>query len=39
MSDKDLRDTMGETARENIQRFSTEEIVGRWESLFTLVER
>lgn len=39
MSDKDLRDTMGETARENIQRFSTEEIVGRWESLFALVER
>ncbi|MFE1171680.1 glycosyltransferase [Streptomyces sp. NPDC058773] len=39
MSDKELRDTMGETARENIQRFSTEEIVGRWESLFALVER
>ncbi|GLW17751.1 hypothetical protein Stsp01_44940 [Streptomyces sp. NBRC 13847] len=39
MSDKDLRDTMGEAARENIQRFSTEEIVGRWESLFALVER
>ncbi|GAA5614476.1 glycosyltransferase family 4 protein [Streptomyces platensis] len=39
MSDKELRDTMGEAARENIQRFSTEEIVGRWESLFALVER
>lgn len=39
MSDKDLRDTMGEAARENIQRFSTDEIVGRWENLFTLVER
>ncbi|WP_328732417.1 glycosyltransferase [Streptomyces caniferus] len=39
MSDKTLRDTMGETARENIQRFSTEEIVSRWESLFALVER
>ncbi|MER6840621.1 glycosyltransferase [Streptomyces platensis] len=39
MSDKALRDTMGEAARENIQRFSTEEIVGRWESLFALVER
>ncbi|MFG2531945.1 glycosyltransferase [Streptomyces sp. NPDC048516] len=39
MSDKDLRDTMGEAARENIQRFSTDEVVGRWEALFTLVER
>ncbi|MFI0710597.1 glycosyltransferase [Streptomyces inhibens] len=39
MSDKDLRDAMGEAARENIQRFSTDEIVGRWESLFALVER
>ncbi|WP_328386444.1 glycosyltransferase [Streptomyces sp. NBC_00400] len=39
MSDRDLRDTMGEAARENIQRFSTDEIVGRWENLFTLVER
>ncbi|WP_406476917.1 glycosyltransferase [Streptomyces platensis] len=39
MSDKELRDTMGEAARKNIQRFSTEEIVGRWESLFALVER
>ncbi|MFF8790498.1 glycosyltransferase [Streptomyces sp. NPDC015125] len=39
MSDKDLRDTMGEAGRENIQRFSTDEIVGRWENLFTLVER
>ncbi|MEU8683830.1 glycosyltransferase [Streptomyces sp. NPDC048611] len=39
MSDKELRDTMGEAARENIQRFSTEEIAGRWESLFALVER
>ncbi|MGX1758712.1 glycosyltransferase [Streptomyces lydicus] len=39
MSDKDLRDTMGEAGRENIQRFSTEEIVGRWENLFALVER
>ncbi|TJZ42508.1 glycosyltransferase family 4 protein [Streptomyces piniterrae] len=39
ISDKELRDTMGEAARENIQRFSTEEIVGRWEDLFALVER
>ncbi|GGX01429.1 glycosyltransferase [Streptomyces noursei] len=39
MSDQELRDRMGETARENIQRFSTDEIVGRWEALFALVER
>ncbi|MEV0374083.1 glycosyltransferase [Streptomyces sp. NPDC050636] len=39
ISDKELRDTMGEAARENIQRFSTDEIVGRWEGLFDLVER
>ncbi|UQA95043.1 glycosyltransferase [Streptomyces halobius] len=39
ISDKDLRDTMGEAARENIQRFSTEEIVARWEGLFALMER
>ncbi|WP_043264646.1 glycosyltransferase [Streptomyces sp. CT34] len=39
MSDKELRDRMGEAARENIQRFSTDEIVARWEALFALVER
>ncbi|WP_367431755.1 glycosyltransferase family 4 protein [Streptomyces celluloflavus] len=39
MSDKGLRDTMGQAARENIQRFSTDEIVGRWEGLFALVDR
>ncbi|MFE3651638.1 MULTISPECIES: glycosyltransferase [unclassified Streptomyces] len=39
MSDKELRDRMGATARENIQRFSTDEIVARWEALFALVER
>ncbi|MFH8567371.1 glycosyltransferase [Streptomyces sp. NPDC017993] len=38
MSDKALRDRMGEAARENIQRFSTEEIVTRWEALFALLE-
>lgn len=39
MSDEELRDRMGELARENIQRFSTDEIVARWEALFALVER
>ncbi|MFE6687030.1 glycosyltransferase [Streptomyces sp. NPDC057743] len=39
MSDQELRDRMGVAARENIQRFSTDEIVGRWEGLFALIER
>ncbi|MFI2430341.1 glycosyltransferase family 4 protein [Streptomyces sp. NPDC018693] len=38
MSDKTLRDQMGETARENIQRYSTDKITSRWESLFALLE-
>lgn len=39
MSDKELRDTMGEAARANIQRYTTEEIVRRWEELFAFLER
>ncbi|WP_221359289.1 glycosyltransferase [Streptomyces beigongshangae] len=39
MSDKELRDTMGEAARANIQRYTAEEIVKRWEDLFTFLER
>ncbi|MFD7813098.1 glycosyltransferase [Streptomyces sp. NPDC059785] len=39
MSDKALRDAMGEAARTNIQRFTTEEIVRRWEGLFAFLER
>ncbi|MEU9182978.1 glycosyltransferase [Streptomyces sp. NPDC048484] len=39
MSDKALRDRMGEQARTNIQRYSTTEIVKRWEDLFTLLMR
>ncbi|MCX4609239.1 MULTISPECIES: glycosyltransferase [Streptomyces] len=39
MSDKDLRDRMGEAARVNIQRYTTDEIVRRWEDLFTFLER
>lgn len=37
LADKELRDGMGEAARENIQRYSTERIVSRWEGLFTLL--
>ncbi|MGI5449721.1 glycosyltransferase [Streptomyces sp. CA-243310] len=39
MSDRELRDRMGEQAREDIQRYSTEEISRRWEDLFTLLHR
>jgi hypothetical protein len=39
MSDKDLRDRMGEAARVNIQRYTTDEVVRRWEDLFTFLER
>ncbi|UGY91730.1 glycosyltransferase [Streptomyces gobiensis] len=39
MSDKELRDRMGETARENVRRYSTERIIQRWEELFRFLER
>ncbi|MGW7418071.1 glycosyltransferase [Streptomyces sp. NPDC054863] len=39
MSDKDLRDSMGEAGRTNIQRFSTDRITRRWEDLFAFLER
>ncbi|RII19861.1 putative poly(glycerol-phosphate) alpha-glucosyltransferase [Streptomyces sp. YIM 130001] len=39
MSDKALRDRMGDAARGNIQRYSTDEIVRRWEGLFAFLER
>ncbi|MET9379161.1 glycosyltransferase family 4 protein [Streptomyces sp. NPDC003035] len=39
ISDKELRDRMGEQARTDIQRYSTDEIVARWENLFTLLDR
>ncbi|MFD0143256.1 MULTISPECIES: glycosyltransferase [unclassified Streptomyces] len=39
ISDKELRDRMGERARVDIQRFSTDEIVARWEYLFALLDR
>ncbi|MFB7243400.1 glycosyltransferase family 4 protein [Streptomyces populi] len=39
MSDKALRDSMGEAARANVQRFTTDEVVRRWEELFAFLER
>ncbi|MDH2391226.1 glycosyltransferase [Streptomyces sp. HNM0663] len=39
MSDQELRDQMGELARKNIQRYTTDEIVRRWEELFAFLER
>ncbi|MFM9367050.1 glycosyltransferase [Streptomyces sp. Da 82-17] len=39
MSDKELRDKMGDLARQNIQRYTTDEIVRRWEELFAFLER
>ncbi|MFD7325706.1 glycosyltransferase [Streptomyces sp. NPDC059875] len=39
ISDQELRDRMGERARVDIQRYSTDEIVARWENLFTLLDR
>ncbi|MFG2496606.1 glycosyltransferase [Streptomyces sp. NPDC048441] len=34
-----LRDAMGERARVNVQRFSEERVLERWEGLFELLER
>ncbi|CAM5337246.1 Glycosyltransferase family 4 protein OS=Streptomyces rimosus subsp. rimosus (strain ATCC / DSM 40260 / JCM 4667 / NRRL 2234) OX=1265868 GN=SRIM_015635 PE=4 SV=1 [Streptomyces rimosus subsp. rimosus] len=39
ISDKELRDRLGTAARENVQRYSTDRIVKRWEDLFALLER
>lgn len=39
ISDQELRDRMGDRARVDIQRYSTDEIVARWENLFTLLDR
>lgn len=39
MGDKELRDTMGERARRSVARYSSEEIVRRWEELFAFLER
>ncbi|MFJ9035463.1 glycosyltransferase [Streptomyces sp. NPDC102406] len=34
-----LRDTLGERARVNVQRFSEERVLERWEEMFALLER
>ncbi|MEU8352980.1 glycosyltransferase [Streptomyces sp. NPDC048845] len=39
MSDRALRDRMGEAARENVRRYAPERIVARWEELFAFLER
>ncbi|GAA3234696.1 hypothetical protein GCM10020256_51930 [Streptomyces thermocoprophilus] len=39
MEDAELRDRMGELARENVQRFSPQAITDRWEKLFAFLER
>jgi glycosyltransferase involved in cell wall biosynthesis len=39
MSDKALRDRLGDRARENVRRYGTAEIVDRWENLFAFLER
>ncbi|MBC9713862.1 glycosyltransferase [Streptomyces sp. TRM66268-LWL] len=39
MGDSDLRDLMGDSARQNIQRYATDLIVDRWETLFRLLDR
>ncbi|MCM2575767.1 glycosyltransferase [Streptomyces meridianus] len=39
MADQELRDRMGVLARQNVRRYSTAEIVRRWEDLFAFLER
>ncbi|MFF2653855.1 glycosyltransferase [Streptomyces sp. NPDC058045] len=39
IADRELRDTLGDAARRNIRRYSAEEVLHRWEELFTLLER
>lgn len=39
MSDESLRDSMGDNARRNVQRFAPDVITSRWEELFGLLER
>ncbi|MGP3952693.1 glycosyltransferase [Streptomyces sp. 7N604] len=39
VSDRELRDRMGEAARSNVQRYVPSEIVRRWEDLFAFLER
>ncbi|MBW1598307.1 glycosyltransferase [Streptomyces sp. JJ38] len=39
MADADLRDSMGDAARANVQRYSPQAITDRWEQLFAFLER
>jgi glycosyltransferase involved in cell wall biosynthesis len=39
MGDADLRDTLGEAARESVRRHDPAVILDRWERQFTLLER
>ncbi|MFD9409291.1 glycosyltransferase [Streptomyces sp. NPDC059989] len=39
MSDRELRDRLGDTAFRSVQRFSSAEITDRWERLFSFLER
>jgi glycosyltransferase involved in cell wall biosynthesis len=39
IEDEPLRRAMGERARQNIRRFSVEEIMRQWEAVFDVVER
>ncbi|GAA3787251.1 glycosyltransferase family 4 protein [Streptomyces chiangmaiensis] len=39
MSDENLRDTMGDKARQNVRRFAPDVITRRWEELFDFLER
>jgi glycosyltransferase involved in cell wall biosynthesis len=39
MTDRRLRDRMGEQARRNVRRFAPEAVVDRWEELFAFLER
>lgn len=39
LDDEELRRDMGARARENVQRYSSETILARWENVFTLVHR
>ncbi len=39
MSDRELRDRLGDTAFQSVKRYSSAEITDRWEALFTFLER
>ncbi|MFG2879779.1 glycosyltransferase [Streptomyces sp. NPDC048337] len=39
MSDRELRDRLGDTAFTSVKRFSSTEITDRWEALFSFLER